>query len=500
MLLPSPGAWADGRAKVALAAPSELKAPAGAQLAPPAEVFTALRRAGIPAGDVGLIAEPVDGEEPPLYAHNENQPLTLASTTKLVTALAALETLGPDWRWRTRAYLRGPLKDGVLEGDLHIVGGGDARLSSRELAAWFARMQHKGLREIRGNIVLDHFAFRLKPADHAGTPPPSPDHPHHAWPDALTVDEGVLAVELSTGPGGTLQARLVPELDGVELIDQVTHQGNRCQGLRQPAQVTADTKARPMKLVIAGEWASGCPARRVELPMEPGSPFAAAVVAAAWRGAGGRLTGTVEDKAAPDPLPARRARRAPALPKPWSVLESPPLAEVVRDMNKASKNLVARNLMLSLARNFPAQGQPATGATLEDARGRVRQWLLGQGLAEDDIQVDNGSGLSRAEKGRPRALTQLLRNAWNSKLAKVFTDSLPVAGKDGTLASRFKESEAQGRAALKTGTLNDTRALAGYVQGRSGRTYAVTAIVNHAQASRSQAAIDAFIEWVVRNG
>jgi D-alanyl-D-alanine carboxypeptidase/D-alanyl-D-alanine-endopeptidase (penicillin-binding protein 4) len=123
-----------------------------------------------------------------------------------------------------------------------------------------------------------------------------------------------------------------------------------------------------------------------------------------------------------------------------------------------------------------------------------------KGLADDDIHVDEGSGQSRAERGKPRALVQLLVNAWRSVASQAFVDSLPIAGVDGTLRHRMRSGAASGQAFLKTGTLSDTRALAGYVRGKSGRIYAVTAIVTHPNAAKGTPVLDSLIEWVAREG
>lgn len=130
----------------------------------------------------------------------------------------------------------------------------------------------------------------------------------------------------------------------------------------------------------------------------------------------------------------------------------------------------------------------------------MHEWLRGQGLAAGDIEVIEGSGRLHAERGQPRALVQLLRNAWRSAGSQTFVDSLPIAGVDGTLMHRMRSGAASGQAFLKTGTLSDTRALAGYVRARSGKVYAVTAIVNHADAAKGRSALDALIEWVAQHG
>ena len=127
-------------------------------------------------------------------------------------------------------------------------------------------------------------------------------------------------------------------------------------------------------------------------------------------------------------------------------------------------------------------------------------WLRDQGLADGDVEVENGSGLSHSERAKPRAMVQLLRKAWHAEQAQAFFESLPIAGVDGTLAHRLQGGKATGHAYLKTGTLNDTRALAGYVLAASGKMYAVAVMVNNAAAERGRAAMDVFIEWLATNG
>jgi D-alanyl-D-alanine carboxypeptidase/D-alanyl-D-alanine-endopeptidase (penicillin-binding protein 4) len=226
-----------------------------------------------------------------------------------------------------------------------------------------------------------------------------------------------------------------------------------------------------------------------------GAPFAAPapafsagrIVAALWAESGGTLRGRVAS--------GSRAAVASALPARWSSEFLTPLPELIREMNKTSNNVAARNLLLSLSEE-PAPGH----AALREAQDRVHAWLRAQGLADGDIRIDIGSGQSRAERGKPRAMVHLLLNAWRSGGAKALLDSLPIAGVDGTLAHRMQHGSATGQAYLKTGTLSDTRALAGYVHAKSGKVYAVAAMVNHPQASRATPALDAFIEWVANNG
>jgi D-alanyl-D-alanine carboxypeptidase/D-alanyl-D-alanine-endopeptidase (penicillin-binding protein 4) len=457
--------------------------------ASPSQVGTALLcGCGLPSGCIGAYVRAVD-DPVPLVAVNAEASFTMASTTKVVTSLAALDLLGADFRWRTFAFLRGPLLDGTLLGDLLIVGGGDARLTSAELREWFGELRARGLDRVAGDIVLDRCAFALTEDDFANTPPPTTRRAGHVRPDAFAIDEGVLHVAVEPGSGRQADVTLEPPLAGVQVANRVSMRG----GCAASAVLVGEAGASP-HVRVTGSWSEKC--GRQELVLVPGAPaaFTARAIAGLWAEAGGDLSGKVVERAhAPGepPIPAGADGRPLA---PWAEHASEPLPVVLRDMNKSSDNVIARHLMLALARGFPLRA-----ATMAEAQARMNEWLGRQGIAEGDIEVENGSGLSRGERARPRALAQLLANAWRAPQRQDFVDSLPVAGVDGTLEHRMQGTAAEGRAFLKTGTLSDTRALAGYVTGASGKVYAVALMVNHPDADRAVPSMDRFIEWVAKS-
>lgn len=480
-----PAAWPAARAAVravpsaSAATPSATRPGAGEAL---------LRSCGLPASSLGAYARALDSGVP-LVALNPEKPFQLASTTKLVTSMAALDLLGPQFRWRTMAFVRGTVWRGRLLGDLWIVGGGNACLSTQDLQGWMAQWRAQGLREIIGDIVLDRFAFQLTERDHEHTPMPAADRPHHAWPDALTLDEGRLKVTLQPSRDGRPAVQLDPPLAGVRIEQAARSGGSGCSAW---AHWSDPANAEP-RISVQGSLGPGCSPREWVLAPLPHAEFTARAIAALWREAGGQLHGRVVDKSRPD-----REALLPTGPDgepqlPWSTHISPPLPQLLREINKTSDNLAARNLMLALSRGFPHKP-----ATLPAAQARMREWLVRQGMAPDDVAIENGSGLSRAERAKPRAFVELLAKAWSARQAASLIESLPVAGVDGTLEHRMTRGAATGQAHLKTGTLLDTRALAGYVFGRSGRVFAVTALVNHPDAGRATPALDAFIEWLAR--
>lgn len=455
----------------------------------PAAVANAIRASGLPPKSFGLYAQEVIGERT-AFALNAEQPYTMASTTKIVTSLAALDLLGPYYRWRTSAFALGTLAEGKLVGDLLIVGGGNAQLTSQGLAAWFKRMHEQGLREIEGDIVLDRYAFQLTPADHRGTPLQSAGEPRHVWPDAMTLDEGQVDVVVQPSRGGRAALALRPALSDVRIDNRVT-MGGGCSVV--PIwQGGRDGRAT---VIVQGSWGAACGTRTVSFVPPPDSGIAARALPAMWAATGGVLRGKVVSAPVvpgvspiplgPDGEPVR----------PLSFDRSKPLTELVRDINKVSDNVGARNLMLSLSPGFPSRP-----ATLSGAQRTMTLWLRDQGLADGDVEVENGSGLSHTERAKPRALVQLLRKAWRAAQAQAFFDSLPIAGVDGTMKGRLIGSRAAGQAYLKTGTLNDTRALAGYVHGASGKMYAVALMVNSADPAAGRPALDAMVAWLAKNG
>ncbi len=454
--------------------------------------FEAFRRAGIPLADVSLYAVPVEQGEP-VIAHNAESAFVLASTAKLLTVMAALDILGSSYRWRTTAFLNGQLVDGVLTGDLLIVGGGDPMLSSDKLVSWFQLMQKRGLKQIVGNIVLDRRQFAFVEGDHLNTPVPAWHNPHHAQPDALVIDEGVVKVNIVPGPQGKTIV-LEPAIEGIEIIDQSKIIA-KCSAVRKPIAIEFDESSQNHKLVISGEWAQDCPAFKLATSPWDQTEFSRAAIYAAWAKSGGKLSGAVVE-APPLVKPVKskrpmRAAKAPKLRKPFLVLDSKPLVESVRETNKWSNNLISRHLLLSLSKGFPREV-----ATLQKAQQVFAQWLLQRGVTAEDVSLENGSGLSRNERAKARTFATLLKEAWSTKYHKDFKDSFPIVGVDGTMSSRLKRSLATGKALIKTGTLNDVRSVAGYVTTKDNKTYAMVAVVNHAHASRAVPALDAFIEWL----
>ncbi len=189
----------------------------------PLSIRERLHETGLAMDGFGLHIQALDGA-PAVLSWQAGRPFVLASTSKLITSMAALDLLGPGYRWRTRAYLSGPLSNGRLLGDLVIRGGGDASLTSHDLMVWFQQLREQGLQEIWGDIILNREAFSLRPQDLLSTPEPSADRPHHVRPDALALDAGVVSVAVQSDSGGRANIQVTPPMRDVKLINAL---GNR---------------------------------------------------------------------------------------------------------------------------------------------------------------------------------------------------------------------------------------------------------------------------------
>lgn len=445
------------------------------------KVIAELLGAGrLSADEVGLIAVPVAGG-PPLLELNAERAFNPASTMKLVTGYAALALLGPDYRWRTALYLDGALVDGVLRGNLVLRGGGDPKLVIEDLTELVARMRAAGLREIAGDLLLDTALYDLS-GELSGPIDGEASQPYNVAPNAALLNFKATRVILRPrGAGATIE--LDPALAGVEIVNEVRTRFGLCDN--SGAITIGDAGGeRRAAIRVSGTIRTACGEQSTFAAVLTHRQFAGALFKAVWVAAGGSWNG--ETRVVPG------AGRG----VPWIVWESPrTLAENIDDIYKLSNNVMARQVMLQTAADV--LGLPATMAR---ARGVVRRWLDLQGLALSELVLDNGSGLSRDERISAAGMAQLLRHAAAGPYAERMRISLPMVGIDGTMKRRLIGEEITGRAWVKTGSLEGVRAIAGYVDARSGQRYVVAMFINGPGAAGSRPAQDAFLRWVFSNG
>nr|WP_026435466.1 D-alanyl-D-alanine carboxypeptidase/D-alanyl-D-alanine-endopeptidase [Acidovorax sp. JHL-9] len=444
----------------------------------PAEVEAALARARLPREALSvLVVDAEAGRQAPRLAHRAQVATNPASVMKLVTTYAALDLLGPAYTWNTPVYVDGMVQGDSLKGNVYIQGQGDPKLVMERLWLLLRRLQGQGIQVIVGDIVLDRTAFGVPDHD-AARFDGEPLRPYNAAPDALLLNYHAVAMTfVPDATAGLARIQYDPPLAGVQRQATVplAATGAECGDWR--AALRAEL-ADPARTAFQGAYPARCGERVWAAAFPDPKGFAARAVEGMWRELGGKLTGSVRDG------------KVPAGLMPVFVATSPALAEVVRDVNKYSNNVMAQQLFLTLAlrRNGVA--------TFDGARDTLRQWWQGRiGDAEPPLP-DNGAGLSREARISAQSLARMLQVAWQSPVMPELVASLPIAGVDGTL--RRSQSRA-GAAHLKTGSLRDVMAVAGYVHAASGRRYVLVAIVNHPQAGAARPVLDALVDWTARD-
>lgn len=433
----------------------------------------------IPANAYALYVREA-GRQSPLLSVNPGLPLNPASAIKIVPTLAALEALGPSYRWKTEVYLLGTLNKGVLRGDLLFKGYGDPYLLTEEFRKLLQELRRRGLREITGDVLIDNSYFKVFPADFAIID----DKPYRTYnvpPDAFLVN--FKAVYFHFYPARDGRRVLVypePELAGLKIDNRLRLRRRYCGGFQRGVAVAMPNERALDHVIFSGRFPTGCERYTMARTVLTHKTYAFGLFKSLWE----QLGGVVHGRA--------RAGAAPPAQEPFLAWRSRPLSDVIKLINKFSNNVMSRQLLLTLGAEL--RDQPGTTTKGIDA---VGEYLAEVGLDADVMTMENGSGLSRTARASALFLAELLDYAWTIPYRPEFIASLPIAGIDGTAKKRLRRKAAEGYSHVKTGTLDHVSTVAGYVHAASGRHYVVAGLLNHPGAHKGpgKELMDALIAW-----
>ncbi len=436
----------------------------------PRDVEAALQRAKVPSENFHVMVVDTSASSTPRLSHQAQVRVNPASLMKLATTTAALDTLGPAFVWRTPVFIDGPVREGVLHGNVYVRGSGDPRLVVERLWLLMRRIQGLGIQKIQGDIVLDRTVFEVPPRD-AASFDGEPLRPYNAAPDALLLNFKSLLIQFVPDRAANVaRVQVEPPLAGVQFPATVPLSTGDCSDYRSLLRADWSDATR---IRFAGNYPAVCGEKAWPIAYAAPQHFAARAIAGMWQQLGGQLSGQV------------REGNVPANLQPVLGVESASLAETIRDINKYSNNVMAQQLFLTLS-------QQQRGVGSFDASREVMQRWWRDRVGGELPTFDNGSGLSRDERISAQALARLLQVAWASPYMSELISSLPITGLDGTL----KRSKAQASAHLKTGSLRDVAGLAGFVDTANGKRWVVVAILHHPNAHAARPALDALIDWV----
>lgn len=444
----------------------------------PAGVKSALHVRNVPHDTLSIYVEDLDTGDTVLQWRDEvaRNP---GSTIKLLTTLVALDILGPTYTWTTDVFALGEISDDRLDGDLLIRGSGDPFLVTERLWQMLRQVRQAGIREIGGNLLLDDSLFAVAKHDPAAFDR-QPLRAYNVAPNALLTNFKVVRYWFEPQvESGSVRVWLDPELVNLEIDNRLTLAPGSCRGYQRGITITANEELD--KITFSGRFPRGCKRYAMDRTALTHNEFTYGLVTSLWRGLGGTFDGAWVN--APTPENA----------EPLVSFASLPLADIIARVNKHSNNVMARQLLYTLSAEV--LGEPGTEA---GGRKVVDDWLQANGLQFCKLSYENGAGLSRDVRMTASDLGAMLRFAWQQPYMPEYVSSLSLSGLDGTLAYRFDDSSLAGNAHLKTGSLDHVSAIAGYLQSRSGRRFAVVALQNHPDIHRGPGheVQEALLRWL----
>lgn len=457
-------------------APQAMPQPVPAAITPPiaAALDSIFNDTAFASAHWGVLVRSLETGET-LYARNAGKMFVPASNMKIVTASAVLAALGPDYRYATRVAAAGSVRDGVLHGDLVVIGGGDPTISDRfhgdvrtVFRAWADSLRAHGVRRITGAVIGNDDVFDDVALGRGWAWDDLPDS-YSAEVGGLELNEGFVTVRVSPAPGQ--RAAAVTTLPASD--EWVPVAGNVWMGTAGTAPQVRVGRADSLSAVTVSGTLPPDTTLEEEVSVRNNTRFFVSVLRQALLEAGIGVGGPSLDA---DDAPGR------GRPESSTVLfthTSPPMREILAGFLKPSQNQIGEILLKTLGRELRGVGSAGAGITAIDSM--AASW----GLPRRLLAQADGSGLSRYNLVAPEFLAALLQREARSPHFDVLSAALPVAGRDGTLAGRMRGTPAEANVHAKTGTLSGVRSLSGYFTTAAGERMVFSMIVNnHTLSSR----------------
>jgi len=420
------------------------------------------------------------GADAPRFVFNAGKPMNPASAVKTITTFAALESLGPAFTWQTELYALGPIENGVLRGDLLVKGGGDPFLVEDQLRGMLKSLQRAGVERIQGNLVLDGSYF-----DPSVTGDELIDNQagraYNTRPSAVIANFQAMTFYFYPHPNGQdVIIHSDPRLPNLKITNRLRLVNRSCGGYQRGISYNLNPED-PTEVIFEGSFPSRCSRYQMVREVLNAPDYTFGLFTTLWNELGGTLEGGLRVGAVPDDL------------EPIVVWNSVPLGDVIKSINKYSNNVMTRHLLLTLGAEV--LGPPAT---VDKGIEAMKNYLELKSLDSTQLSLDNGAGLSRDTRVTTDLMTGLLQSAWASPYMPEFVASLPINGLDGTMRNRVRGTTMSGRMHVKTGSLDEVAAVAGFVYSQSNTIYTVVGIVNHELADRGPGAelLNELLTWV----
>lgn len=443
----------------------------------PGEIRRLLARSGVPENSLSLYVREFDKAHPLLATHIDT-PRNPASVMKLLISFVSLELLGPQHTWRTHILLDGTLRDGALHGNLVFQGSGDPLLDKATFRDALFALRQRGLQHIEGDLLIDNSLF-LKEPGNPGDFDNSPYRAYNTFPSATLVNFQAHDFYIIPRSKGAL-VYADPAASNLRIKNSLRLSNGGCRALSRQLGFHVTHMSDHTQVHLSGKYPRSCGEYVLLRAVLSEQDYLFGVFKATWTEMGGTISGGPQEVHG-------------AAGTTFYTIESRPLREIIGYINKHSNNVMARQLLLTVA------GYLAPGPASKEAGAAViTAWLNEQGIPTQGLIIDNGSGLSRHSRISIRTLAELLEQARRGPYQAELFASLSVNGLDGTMKKRLIRDMAPGQARLKTGLLKNVRSLAGFVRSRSGRDFIVISLQNYPgiQNQTGTRIQDALLRWV----
>lgn len=445
----------------------------------PASVSKILAKYKLPKESLSIYIQEFDANDP-LVALNIDTPRNPASVIKLLTTYAGLEILGPNYTWETHVHLDGKLNNGTLDGNLIIEGRGDPFLVRETFWHLLFTLRNRGIQHINGDLLIDNEYFEEEngsPADFDN----KPYRVYNTFPDAALLN--FRAHQFNFIPmDKKLHVYADPPASNLQIRNKVKLINGACKGRHRQLKFNVIKQASLTTIEFSGNYPKRCGNQSLLRTVLPNGDYTFGVFKALWEDMGGTINGNIGETSVDDD-------------KPFYIVPSKPLSEVITYINKYSNNVMTRQLLLTIGKeNDDNSGNKVAGRKV------IAEWLHDIGIPAPELIIENGSGLSRSARISARTLAMMLEHALQSPYQPEYFSSLPLVGIDGTVRKRLKGIIPPGSARIKTGIIDNVRSMAGYVKSKSNKNYIIVSLQNHKGIQNTTGTLvqDEILKWLYK--
>ncbi len=442
----------------------------------PTEINKQIAKSGISKRDISIYIKEAGKNGKLVASLNAHKTRTPASVVKVLTTYSALLKFGFNYRIPTKFYTKGRISGGVLHGDLFVKGYGDPTLGDDDLEKISSYIRAEGIHEVTGNIVIDRSFFKVGNRDISGFD----KHlysPYNAMPDAMMFNERINTVCVTPKENSVYKKNVDP---GYTVVNNLIRVNKPCRGRYSWPAVKIDNTQTLPTFILKGKISKRCGKREISKVLtKPYNSFYYALTEQ-LRKDGVKVGGTL------------KLQQVPQGAQELFSYNSDSLEEMISKTSKKSNNLYARHLLLYLGAKL--YGAPAT---IKKGRDAITTILRHEGaLGEGVLRIDNGSGLSRVSKMNAKLLADVMDDAYE-RYGQRWMDTLSIAGMDGTIKKRFRNTVVKKRAWMKTGTLKRVKNISGYVKNKAGKYYTVVILINSSKAKHRGAKLqNEIMKWL----